>query len=382
MNQSPNNRNQPGFDWMGILIIAIIVLAGLAAYIMLRGEKKETIKIGAILPLTGAGEWLGTEARDGMLLAADQINSRNGVNGREIELIIEDSKTDPQEGKKTFNKIEKTYHPLLYVSVLSNISEAMAPLSEENSAVLFGLMTSSTGFTEGKEWIFRYYVTAEVDALPILSILQKLKVKNLGIIYINDEYGVSVFEIVKKGFQESGGTIKSEPFEIIDMDYKERILKLKDMEAICFIGFVPHIEKAFKQLREVNYKGSILAAGGASDPNVTSMPEASGVYVSAPVIYDPNYVFAKEAKKKYEARYSKPFNTFAATGYDFLIFIAGLLQDREISRDNVKFILEEGFIHPGVFGVLDVKPGEHDISFPFHPARIVNGELKYLNINH
>ena len=153
------------------------------------------------------------------------------------------------------------------------------------------------------------------------------------------------------------------------------------MEAIYFIGFVPHIKRAFEQLRELDCKGFILSAAGTSDPSVTGMPEAEGVYISAPRIYDQNYLFAKDAKEKYEARYGKSFNMFAATGYDFIIFISGLLQDKEISRESIRLFLEEGFIYPGVFGVLDVKPGEHEIRFPLNPARIVNGELEYLAIN-
>ena len=151
------------------------------------------------------------------------------------------------------------------------------------------------------------------------------------------------------------------------------------MEAIFFIGFVPHFKEAFKQFRELNFKGFILSAAGASDPVVTSMPEANGIYVSAPIIYDPNYLFAKEAKEKYEAEYHKPFSLFAANGYDFLIFIAGLLKDKKISRENLRVTLEEGFMYPGIFGVLDVRSGEHDIPFPLHPARIVDGELQYLH---
>lgn len=94
--------NQIEFDCMGIIVIAIIVLAGLAAFSMFRGEKKETIKVGVILPLTGEGERLGVEARDGFFLAVDKIKSRNGINGKKIELIIEDSRTDSKEGKKAF----------------------------------------------------------------------------------------------------------------------------------------------------------------------------------------------------------------------------------------------------------------------------------------
>ncbi|MDY7030667.1 MAG: ABC transporter substrate-binding protein [Thermodesulfobacteriota bacterium] len=348
---------------------------------MLRGGREETIKIGAILPLTGVGERIGIEARDGMLLAVDGINSRKGINGRKIQLIFEDSKTDPQEGKRAFHRIEKTHRPLFYVSVLSTISMAVASLSEENRVVLFGIITATTVFTKKKEWVFRYYHTAELDARSLLSILQELRVKNLGIIYINDEYGVSVLERVRKEFQAKGGIIRSESFKTREVDYKGQIEKLKDLEAICFIGFVPHIQKAFKQLRKADYDGIILSAAGACDPVITNMPEANGVYVSAPIIFDPDYLYARGAKERYEAKYNKPFNMFAASNYDFLICIAGLLKDKKISRENLRVVLEQGFMYPGVFGFLDVKPGEHEINFPLHPARIVDGKLQYLHLH-
>ena len=379
MDKLPKNKAR--LRLLGIIITIIIIVTGLAVFFMLWGEKKETIKIGAVIPVTGAGEWIGKEARDGIVLAVDEINARNGINGRKIELIIEDSKTDPQEAREAFNRIEKTHRPLFYVSVLSSISVAMAPLSEENRVVQVGLITATTRFPEDKKYSFRYFQSAEIDALTIISILQELKVKNLGIIYIDDEYGLSVFEIVKKRFHEMDGIIRSEAFETREINYKEQIIKLKNMEAIFFIGFVPHFQEAFKQLRELNFKGFILAAAGASDPVVTSMSEANGVYVSAPIIYDPNYLFAKEAKEKYETKYNKPYNMFAANGYDFLICIAGLLKDKEIYRENLRAVLEEGFMCPGVFGILDIKPGEHEIGFPLHPAKVVDGELKFLNIN-
>jgi len=58
--------------------------------------------------------------------------------------------------------------------------------------------------------------------------------------------------------------------------------------------------------------------------------------------------------------------------------LSGLLKDKEVSRESVKSLLESGFIYSGVFGSIDVKPGEHDITFPLHPAQIVDGEVKYL----
>jgi ABC-type branched-subunit amino acid transport system substrate-binding protein len=100
--------------------------------------------------------------------------------------------------------------------------------------------------------------------------------------------------------------------------------------------------------------------------------------VSAPTVYNPKYLFAKEFMEKYGSRYNKPFNHYAANGYDMLKLLAGLLEDKEISRQSVRNLLEEGFIYSGVFGTLDIKPGERDLNFPLYPAQIVDGRVKYL----
>lgn len=379
MNKIPKNRSK--YSLLAMVIFIIILVIGLVSFFMFRREEKSVIKIGAILPVSGPAEEIGIEGRDGMLLALDKINARKGINGRKIKLIIGDSKSDPQEGIKTFNMIEKEHHPLLYVSILSSVSVALMPSAEENSVVLVGLAVSTTNFPKGGKWIFRYYTNTVIEAQAILSMFRELNIQKLGIIYLNDEYGRSVFEHVMKGLNVNGKIIRTEFYDPVVFDYKEQIAKLKDMDAICFIGFVQHINAAFRQFKEMNYEGAIVGSIGGSTPSITNKPEANGIYVVAPMIYDSNYIFSREAKKQYEARYNKLFTVFAANSYDFFMFIAGLLKDKTFSRESVRVALEQGFIYPSVFGVIDVKQGDHNIPFPMYPALIVHGELRYLHLN-
>ena len=204
-----------------------------------------------------------------------------------------------------------------------------------------------------------------------------MRLKNLGILYLNDAYGASVYELLKKEFERNGGTVRSEAFEPKESDLKEQIANLKDMPAIYTVGFPSNLKTVYKQLKEENFKGYILAASPATDASVRNLPEANGVFVTVSIIYNPNYLYAKEANEKYEARYSKPFNTYAANGYDFVKLFSSLMEDKEISRTSVKRLLDQGFIYPGVFGDIKVETGEHDIHIPFHPARIEDGIIKY-----
>jgi branched-chain amino acid transport system substrate-binding protein len=320
-------KNQAGFYVIGI-IITVVVVTVLAVFFMLQRKKEDPIKIGAIISLSGSASNL-TDVRDGMILAADEINSRGGINRRKIELIIEDSKTNPQEGKEAFNRIEQTHHPLLYVSTLSYVSMALSPLAERNEVVLVGLVVGNPTLTKQKKWVFRYYSSAKTEIPPIIYILNELNVEKLGILYSNDEYGTSFLTLLKEAFEKMGGTVKSEPFDIKNFDFGKEIEILRGMEAIYAVGFPKHLKEIFRRLKKENYHGFILGPSAAATISVRELPEANGVYLSAPIIYKPNYLFAKVVKEKYEARYDKSFNHQAANGYDFVKILAGLLKDIE-----------------------------------------------------
>ena len=354
------------------------VAAAVAVFLILGTQREKPIKIGAIISLSGPAGHL-VAVRDGMQLAVDEVNVWGGVNGRKIELIVEDSKSSKEEGKKAFERIEARDHPLLYVSVTSSGSMAVAPLAEKNKAVLVGLTALTHHLTKQKAWVFRYYTSRETEVKPILDILRHLKVKKLGVLYQDDEFGVSVYELLKESFVKSGGSVVAVPFAVRNPDFKSRISKLKDTEAIYVAGFVKNEGKAIRQLKKERYPGFILGHSGVTNL-VGKIPETEGVYVASPLMYNPDFVFAREVKDKYETRYGRPFTHQAANGYDFIKLVAALMEDGEVSRESIRRHLEGGFIHPGIFGELDIKPGNHDISIPLHPARIEKGKIKFLNL--
>lgn len=83
----------------GVIIVMVAIIFGNSPAWSWLGQKKETIKIGAILPLSGASSQVGEAQRDGLRLAVDEINTWEGINGKKIELLIEDSKTDKVSAK-------------------------------------------------------------------------------------------------------------------------------------------------------------------------------------------------------------------------------------------------------------------------------------------
>jgi len=188
-------------------IIGIIVIAiGLGSFFFFE-VGGEPIKIGVTLSETGPGSGSDIEIRDGMLMAVDEINSRGGIDGRPIELIIVDNETNPEKAKKDFLEIEETHAPLMYISSLSTISTAVSPLAEEHEVVLMAIYASATNLTVEKKWTYRYYPISDVEAVAILQNLDNLNIKNLGILYQNDEFGRDMSNKVATRFENSEGTV-------------------------------------------------------------------------------------------------------------------------------------------------------------------------------
>ncbi len=358
-----------------ILVGLILILAALLGWLFMN-QQKEPIKIGAIIALSGpAGHHVNV--RDGMQLAIDEINEFGGINGRKLELIVEDSRTDPEEGQKAFNRLEARHHPDLYVSTLSSVSMKLAPLAEKHQVPLAGLIVSTPRFPGNRHWAYRFSIASKDESEVILKLLKDLNVKRLGVLYQNEEFGLSVFKILQRGFEQSGGFIRGVPFKPRQPVFENKIESLKDMEAIYVVGFVRNEGSAIKMLKQLNYKGIILAASPATTYSVRTIPEADGVYVASTILYNPGHYYAAQASQKFTGKYKKKFTHHAATGYDFTRLLGGLLEDVEISRSEIRRRLEAGFVYHGVFGTLNVPAGENDILYPLFPAKIVDGRIKY-----
>jgi len=362
-----------------VIIIGIIVIAiGIGSLFffeeMVGGE---TIKIGVPFPITGAASNIGEQMRDGMQLAVDEINSRDGINGRDIELIVVDNETNLEKIKKDFLEIEETHAPLLYISSLSSQSTAVSPLAEENEVVLIAIGATAPGVTKQKEWTYRYFPTADDEVIPIMRMLKDFNVNNLGILYQDDEFGRSVLVAVETEFENDEGTISKEPFAPDAVYYEDQIVKLQNEDAIVIIAWPEHVELILKQIREVDYQGHIIGSSDSATPSVFNMPEADGVYLATPIVYDSNFLFASKVSENYKSKYNKQFDHWAANGYDIIRILDGLLENEELTRENVKNILDQGFSYSGVFGSVDILPGEHDMGFQLFPSQVVNGELEF-----
>ncbi|MBU3946287.1 MAG: ABC transporter substrate-binding protein [Proteobacteria bacterium] len=358
--------------WHILLMLLLCVIVTLTVSC---NRQPEPIRIGAIISLTGSGGYL-SDLRDAMLMAVEEINGNGGMNGHPIELFIEDSKSDPEEGKKAMAQLEAQHHPVLYLSTLSPVSMALAPMAERMEVPLIGLVTSAQDFTTDKKWVFRYYPMASDEVTPVISILDKQGSKRLGIFYQSGPYGQSVTQLLSAACKaQAGWSVTEQHFTEDDFNIQDKIAKLGEVDGLYVVGQVNFISKVIKQVRQAGFNRQIITSSGGAWPGFLTMAEFEGIRLAAPLLYNKNYPYAQNLRDKYTARFNRPLDHQSAVGYDILFLLRGLLQNVPVSRANIKKVLEQGYHFPSAMGDILVPRGSHEINFHLYPARIKNGAI-------
>ena len=146
---------------MGILlrhrVVATVLLAVLTLAVVGCGEEeKGPFRIGVMESVTGAGETYGTVAVQSKQLAVDEINEAGGINGRMLELIVEDSKCNAQDAITAYNKLTDVDGVKIILG--TSCSGAMlgaAPLAEKEGVVMFSGLATNPDIAEAGDYIFR-----------------------------------------------------------------------------------------------------------------------------------------------------------------------------------------------------------------------------------
>ncbi|SDE56882.1 ABC transporter substrate-binding protein [Rhodospira trueperi] len=347
----------------------------LAMSVLVTGCDGETpIMIGAVLPLSGPGVSVGQDIRDGLDLAIERVNDRGGVNGRPLVLSVQDGAGGPQAAWDAI--LAGDQEPLLTVAGTSSVAVALKPLAEDRERILFGLVATAPALTEGAEWVFRYWLTAEQE-LPIMTSVLPDDVGGVAVYYLDDAYGQSVYGNVREVFTGTEVVVTGVPFAPADTAFGAVVEAGQGADVAVVVGFASHIRGVLAALKDSGFPGVIVSTTAAALPEVVSDPVSDDVLVAAPAIFNLSFRFADDVKRLYESLHGRPFNQYVANGYDFIIMLAGLLDGTPADRDALREQLRKGFVYSGVFGNVTLPAGAHDIAFPLFPARIRDGEIVY-----
>ena len=228
------------------------------------GQQTDSFRIGVMESLTGAGETYGTVASQAKQMAADEINAAGGVNGRMLELIIEDSQCSAKEAITAYNKLTDVDGVKIILG--TSCSSAMlgaAPLAEADGIILFSGLASNPDIAKAGDYIFRTQISDVEVGTSTGNLLWADGVRKLATITEATDYAEGVWRTTVAQFEKRGGMVVAEERYASDItDFRTQLQKLVAAEPEA-LHLAPQSEftagTVIKQAREVGYKGPIYA---------------------------------------------------------------------------------------------------------------------------
>ena len=339
-----------------IVAFALVVVFALAA-VGCGEEEKGPFRIGVMESVTGAGETYGTVAVQSKQLAVDEINAAGGINGRMLELIVEDSKCNAQDAITAYNKLTDVDGVKIILG--TSCSGAMlgaAPLAEKEGVVMFSGLATNPDIAEAGDYIFRTSLSDATVGVDTGNVLWADGIRSLSTINESTDYAEGVRRTTTAQFEKLGGQIVgAESYPSDTTDFRTQLTKLLSANSDA-LHIAAQAEASggtiIKQVRELGYDGPIysdVVPIGTTALDIAG-EAATGVKAITPDL-DPANAKAQEVlaafRKKYEY-VTLPW--FLGSAYDNIYITAECLkktgddQDADGFRDCLYDITWSGTI--------------------------------------
>lgn len=335
-----------------LMLISLLLVSGCVKE---QQVSEETIMVGAILPLSGNNAYIGQDMRQGIDLAVEEINSRGGIGNKQLMVIYEDSQGDPKIGISAFNKLKQIQSVDLFVTTLSGVTLALAPLAEESRSPMFTIAVAPSILDAG-EYIFINNFNGEQELGVLADFIEsRFGYQQLAIIAENTEFSVQYKDVLEREWQKRNRIVtESQLFESSATDFKTQLLKIKDSnpEAVYIVAYAPNITRILVQARELGIEKQMFTYWGAQEKSLIENARNA-----AEELIFPSSPFSKETASqffnKYEAKYGKEPHYRAGLAYDIIGMFADAVQkcgSKTADTECIKGEIYEIKNYPGVTG--------------------------------
>lgn len=290
-------------------------------------ESGDTIKVGANFELTGNVANYGNATIEGLQLAIEEANEAGGINGKKIELVSVDDKSEAAESINAATKLISDDD----VKIIVGPATTGLVLAETQTAtdakvpIIAPCATSPEATVENgkvKPYVFRScFIDPQQGEVMATFAAKDLKAKT-AVIYVDNssDYSKSLAKVFREKFEAAGGkVVMEEAFLQKDQDFKATLTKLKTANAdVMFVpAYYEEAGKIVKQAREMGINSAILGTDGWDDTKVVDIAGADALNNT----FFSTHYSEKDAEvqgfiEAYKKKFNRAPNVFAALGYD------------------------------------------------------------------
>lgn len=285
--------------WIGRAFLGLVVASVLSVGAM----AQQTVKIGAIYPLSGNAASAGNYSKAAIELGVDIVNNAYpdlkdlplaatqglpGLNGAKIEVVFADNQGTPAAGQnQALRLITEEKVVALLGAYQSGITVTASAMAEKHGIPFLTPESVAANLTErGFKWFFRTTPVAGDIAKAYMAFLKErkaggIKIETIAIVNENTEYGTSIATVVKDEAVKSGfNVVLVIPYPANTTDVQPQVLQLKEKnpDVVVFVSYTSDAILYAKTMKDLSYKPPILIAdnAGFNDP---SFVKTSGALV-------------------------------------------------------------------------------------------------------
>ena len=293
------------------------------------------IRVGVYADLSGQTSSFGQSTKNGVQMAADEINKSGGINGRQIELVIEDDQGLPAQAATVVTKLinQNKVHALLG-EVASSNSLAAAPTAQSAKIPMITPSSTNPKVTQVGDYIFRVcFIDPFQGEVMAKFAANTLKAKTAAIFLdTNADYSRGLAQFFEESFTRLGGkVIERQSYTQTDQDFKGQLTSIRSAnpDVIFVPGYYGQVGVIAKQAKELGIKAPLLGGDGWDAPQLWQLGGANlnGSYMANHYSVDDPSPMVQKFAADYKARFNNVApDAIAALAYDAMKVLADAIR--------------------------------------------------------
>ena len=306
------------------ILVALVISLSLFSACTNPGAGGDKVRVGVFMSLTGSTANFGISSVNGIKMAADEVNAAGGINGKQIELLVQDDRSDASEAATIVTKFvtQDQVHAILG-EVASSRSIAAAPIAQNAKVPMLTPSSTNPEVTKKGDFIFRSCFIDPVQGAAIAQFAAKsLNAKTAAIMVDRkNDYSTGLEKVINETFTRMGGKIVAvQSYQEGDQDFNAQLTSLKggNPEVIFVPGYYNDVGLIAKQARDKGITVPLIGGDGWDSTQLYAIggQALNGSYFTnhySPYDTDPK---VQKFVNDYKARYNSLPDALAATAYD------------------------------------------------------------------
>ena len=343
------------------ILIASIIAVSLLSACTPNGGGNDKVRIGVFMSTTGTTANFGISSVNGIKLATDEINAAGGINGKPVELLVQDDRSDPSEAATIVTKFvtQDQVHAVIG-EVASSRSLAAAPIAQNAKIPMLTPSSTNPEVTKKGDFIFRSCFIDPVQGAAIAQFAAKSLGAKTAAIMVDrkNDYSTGLEKVISETFTKFGGKmVATQSYQEGDQDFNAQLTSLKgaNPEVIFVPGYYNDVGLIAKQARDKGITVPLIGGDGWDSEQLYKIggTALNGSYFTnhySPYDTDPKVV---KFVTDYKAKYGSTPDALAATAYDAArIMFDAIKRSKSLAGPDIRDALAATKDYPGVTGTV------------------------------